>query len=273
LNDQAWLRVFQEISASIRTVSTRLFGTERGRQELQVGAGGDTTVEIDRAAEAAAIAILERVCRGGERFSLQSEEAGQVDFGAPFPLVVLDPIDGSLNAKQGVPCFAVMLSLAEGPLLGDLVAGYTLNLVNGETWTAIRGGGASHRDEPLIPLPRHERWRLEIVGLESSPRSVFSAERLLKKAGKLRILGSVAISLAQAAAGSFDIFCSPMRSRVFDLTAGALLIREVGGVITDMAGGALEHMPIGLDVRTTLLAASDPDAHRLALRILGEDAR
>jgi myo-inositol-1(or 4)-monophosphatase len=256
----------------VRRAVGPLIGTESGRQVIGQGAGGDRTVEIDRLAEVTALAVLERTARD-RRFSVLTEEAGRLDFGAEQPLVVMDPIDGSLNAKQGVPCFAVMLSLAEGPLLSDLVAGYTLNLVNGETWTAIRGGGAGHRGEPLIPLPRRERWRLEVVGLESSPRSVFSAERLLKKAGKLRILGSLAISLAQAAAGSFDIFCSPMRSRAFDLTAGALMIQEVGGVITDMAGGALDHVPIGLDVRTTLLAAADPDAHRLALRILAEDAR
>jgi myo-inositol-1(or 4)-monophosphatase len=270
LNDQAWLRVFQEISASIRTVSTRLFGTERGRQELQVGAGGDTTVEIDRAAEAAAIAILERVCRGGERFSLQSEEAGQVDFGAPFPLVVLDPIDGSLNAKQGLPLVGVVLSLLEGPTVATLRVGHVLNLANGDSFDALRGGGATHNGRPLDPIAARASGRFQVLGLESSPRSLKLAAPLIERSAKIRILGSMALSIAHAATGGFDVFCSPIRARVFDMTASLLVVRESGGVATDMDGNPLDGLEARLGSRSTLLVAADRRMHELALRILRE---
>jgi myo-inositol-1(or 4)-monophosphatase len=243
-------------------------GTEGGRQEISTGAGGDRTVEIDRLAEESALAAFEQAADRGLAFSVLSEEAGHRSFGADYPLVVMDPIDGSLNAKQGVPCYAVMLSLLTGPTVADLSAGYLMNLVNGEEFSAIKGGGAQHRNEPLVPLPRRDPRRIEIVAVESSPASLFGATPLLKEAQKVRILGSMALSIAHTATGSFDVFCSPLRARVFDMTASLLLLTEVGGVATDMEGASLDGLEVGFSVRTTLLASADPAAHALALDIL-----
>ena len=207
----------------------------------------------------------------GLRFSVLSEEVGLRSFGAPFPLVVMDPIDGSLNAKQGVPCYAVMLSLLVGPLVADLRAGYVMNLVNGEDFSAIRGGGALHRGRVFLPLIRGEAGRLDVVALESSPTSILEASALLRGARKIRILGSMALSIAHTATGSFDVFCSPLPARVFDMTASILVLTESGGVATDIEGGPLEGLAVGFEVRTTLLAAVDPAAHALALGLLRGD--
>jgi myo-inositol-1(or 4)-monophosphatase len=245
-----------------------VIGTEGGRREISTGAGGDRTVEIDRLAEESALAAFERAASRGLAFSVLSEEVGHRSFGADFPLVVLDPIDGSLNAKQGVPCYAVMLSLLTGPTVADLSAGYVMNLVNGEEFSAVKGGGAHHRHQAFVPLPRIDPARLEVIALESSPGSLFAATPLLKRAQKLRILGSMALSIAHTATGSFDVFCSPLRARVFDMTASLLFLAESGGVATDMGGGSLDGLDVGFSVRTTLLAAADPAAHALALELL-----
>jgi myo-inositol-1(or 4)-monophosphatase len=214
------------------------------------------------------MAAFEQAAGRGLGFSVLSEEAGHRSFGADFPLVVMDPIDGSLNAKQGVPCYAVMLSLLSGPTVADLRAGYVMNLVNGEEFSAVKGGGARHRQQPFLPLPRSDPGRLEVIALESSPGSLFAATPLLKRAQKLRILGSMALSIAHAATGSFDVFCSPLRARVFDMTASLLFLAEAGGVATDMEGASLDELEVGFSVRTTLLAAADPAAHALALELL-----
>jgi myo-inositol-1(or 4)-monophosphatase len=225
-------------------------------------------VEIDRLAEDTALAAFAAAAERGLAFSVLSEEVGQRSFGADYPLVVMDPIDGSLNAKQGVPCFAVMLSLLNGPTVADIRAGYVMNLVNGEDFSAVRGGGAEHRQQPLEPLPRRDPGRLEVVALESSIGSLFEAAPLLKRAQKLRILGSMALSIAHTATGGFDVFCSPLRARVFDMTASLLVLEESGGMATDLAGGPLGGLEVGFANRTTLLAAADPAAHALALEIL-----
>ena len=248
-----------------------IIGTEAGREEIATGAGGDRTVEIDRLAEEIGLTAFAGVAERGLRFSVLSEEVGLRSFGAPFPLVVMDPIDGSLNAKQGVPCYAVMLSLLDGPVVADVRAGYVMNLVNGEEFSAIRGGGALHRGREFQPLVRRDPDRLEVVSLESSPGSLLEAAALLRRASKVRVLGSMALSIAHTATGSFDVFCSPLRARVFDMTASLLLLTESGGVATDMDGRSLDGLPVGFEVRTTLLAAVDPVAHALALGFLRGD--
>jgi fructose-1,6-bisphosphatase/inositol monophosphatase family enzyme len=106
------------------------------------------------------------------------------------------------------------------------------------------------------------------VALESSPGSLFAATPLLRRAQKLRILGSMALSIAHTATGSFDVFCSPLQARVFDMTASLLVLTEAGGVATDIEGASLDRLEVGFSVRTTLLAAADPAAHALALEIL-----
>src|ERR1700716_813823 len=103
-----------------------------------------------------------------------------------------------------------MLSLMGGPTVADTRAGYVMNLVNGEEFSAVRGGGAQHRHRSFQPLPRRDPGRLEGVALESSIASVLDAAPLLKRAEKLHVLGSVALSIAHTATGGFDVFCSPL---------------------------------------------------------------
>ncbi len=159
----------------MRATVLPLAGTEPGRAQLTIGAGGDRTMELDRAAEADVFAELEALAGRGERFAVLSEEAGHRKFGADYPLVLVDPVDGSLNAKQGVPFFGVMLALVDGPTIGDTVVGCVVNLINGEAWTAIRKQGAKRGGEPLRPMTRQSRDRLELIALESLPGALVGA--------------------------------------------------------------------------------------------------
>jgi myo-inositol-1(or 4)-monophosphatase len=231
-----------------------------------MGAGGDRTMELDRAAEAAVFEELEAVASRGERFSVLSEEVGLRRFGADQPLVVVDPVDGSLNARQGIPFFNVMLALLDGPSLGEAVVASVVNLINGERWTAIRGEGARHDGEPLQVLPRDQPGRIELLGLESSTRSLKAAGRLVEASSKVRILGSMALSIAHTASGGLDAFCAPVPMRVFDMAASLLILREAGGVATDVAGAELGALDCNLTTRTTLLCAPDRESHATALR-------
>ncbi|MEP7104729.1 MAG: inositol monophosphatase family protein [Chloroflexota bacterium] len=253
----------------MRAATAHLVGTEAGRAELTTGAGGDTTVEIDRLAESVALERLARAAAEGAAFSVLSEEVGHRNHGAEWPLVLIDPIDGSLNAKQGIPVFAVMLAMLDGPALGDARVGYVLNLASGESWHAVRGTGAFHNGEQLLGLPmRRGRRDFEMVALESSPRSVLQARPLLERAAKLRVLGSMALSIVHTASGGIDVFCAPFRARAFDMAASLLILREVGGVATDLEGSDVFAVRAGLEARTTLLCASDAAYHAQALAAL-----
>ncbi len=264
-----WIELFRRIGAGVRIAVLPIAGTDAGRVPFEVGAGGDTTMQLDRAAEEVVFAELEALAGRGETFSVLSEESGLRSFGAAHPLVLVDPVDGSLNAKQGVPVFGLMLAVLDGPAIENTFAGYVLNLNTGEEWTAIRKQGARRAGAPLTVIPRQDSNRIQILGLESSPRAIAAARPLVEHSSKLRILGSMALSMALTASGGFDVFCAPMPVRVFDMAASLLLIAEAGGVATDMQGNPIGPLPASLDHRTTLLCAPTRELHDEALKILG----
>jgi myo-inositol-1(or 4)-monophosphatase len=84
----------------------------------------------------------------------------------------------------------------------------------------------------------------------------------------MRMLGSIALSMAHTAAGGIEVFATPIRARIFDMTAGLLMVDEVGGVMTDLEGGSLRDAEVGLESRTTLLGSANPELHRFALDML-----
>lgn len=254
----------------MRRAVVPLSGTEAGRVSLSVGAGGDTTVELDRVAEDVVFAELGRLAQNGEQFSVLSEETGRRSFGAAYPLLLVDPVDGSLNAKQGVPLFGLMLAALDGPTLGDVFAGLVVDLATGEEWSALRKQGARRAGMPLTRLAPASDHRIELLGLESTPRALRVAQPLVERAGKIRILGSMALSIAITSAGGFEVFCAPIPIRVFDTAASLLILSEAGGVATNLQGDPLQSLNCDLQTRSTLLCAATPELHARALQILGE---
>jgi myo-inositol-1(or 4)-monophosphatase len=183
--------------------------------------------------------------------------------------VLLDPVDGSLNAKQGLPLFGMMLALLDGPAVQDTVAGCVVNLVTGESWTAIRKQGAFRSGKPFRALPSGHDDRIQILGLEMSARSLAAARPLLERSNKIRILGSMALGIVHTATGGFDAFCAPAPMRVFDMAASLLILAEAGGVATDIHGKPLGSLACSLETRTSLLCAPNQKLHTAAVKALG----
>lgn len=263
-----WLEVFSRIGDDVRRAVLPLAGTEAGRAPLSVGAGGDTTMELDRAAESVVFDELAALAQKGQKFSVLSEEVGHRSFGADFPLVLVDPVDGSLNAKQGVPVFGLMLAVLDGPLVADAVAGTVLNLTTGEEWRAVRGGGVWRGAERATVIARGDSDRIQLLGLESTPRNIALARPLIERSYRLRILGSMAISIALTSTGAFDVFFSPIPVRVFDMAASLLMLSENGGIATTLEGRPIGEIGCDLETRTTVLCATTPQLHAQAMAIL-----
>ena len=136
-----WLDLCREVVADIRDELERLPTREEREKVLRQGRGGDETTQIDEAAEQAAVRRLERLDIPG--FTLVSEELGERVFGAGGRMrVVLDPIDGSINAKRGIPFFSVSLAVAGGDRMSDVFFGYVYYFGSGEELTARRDDGA-----------------------------------------------------------------------------------------------------------------------------------
>ncbi len=224
-------------------------------QEVGRGGGGDMTLAIDRAAEDAVFAELEEL-EGGVRAI--SEERGEVDVnGGGFVRVVIDPVDGSRNARRDLPLYALSLAVAEGPAMSDVTFAYVHDFGRGEHWWAHRGGGAFLEGKPLLAAHGDE---LELLGLESThPAELAGAAGGFAAAGpdRLRALGSVALSLCYVAAGSLDAMLTLSATRSVDAAAGQLLVREAGGSVAFPEAGDLA-APLTLDMRSRVLAASGP---------------
>jgi myo-inositol-1(or 4)-monophosphatase len=255
-----WLELCRAAVADVRGALAELPTRVEREPVVGEGRGGDETTAVDKAAEDAILARFR-----GLDAAILSEEAGRVGNGST--LVVVDPIDGSLNAKRGIPFFSVSVAVAEGETMDDVVFGYVYDFGSGEEWTATRGGGARLDGEPLgAVLPKDE---IEILGFEATRTSLIArdAPKVEGLAYRLRVMGSLALSLCHLAAGRLDAVCSLKGARSVDVAAAQLLVREVGLAIELFDGAApFGEAPLDLEPRSRVAAAGSGE---LCARIAG----
>jgi myo-inositol-1(or 4)-monophosphatase len=238
-----WLGACRRSVAGVRDVLAQSApGPERVRETGVVGVGGDRTLVIDQRAEDLVIGELRALHDDGARFTLVSEECGAMDFGDSGTVVVVDPIDGSLNAKRGLPTHGLSVAVADGPTMADVALGYVHDFGTGEEWWAERGAGAWLDGALLEDLPPERRTsdgRLEVVAVESAaPRWLAaSADALLEHVRRVRAMGSIAISLCQVAAARADAMASLRGCRSVDAAAAQLIVRESGGLVAFATDG------------------------------------
>jgi myo-inositol-1(or 4)-monophosphatase len=265
----SWLDLCRAAVADVEEVLERL--PTRAEREPVVGAGegGDETTAIDKAAEEAILTRMQDAAG-----AVVSEEIGRVDGGVVGGgvLLVIDPIDGSLNAKRGIPFFSLSIAVAEGETMDDVVFGFVHDFGSGEEWTAHRGGGASLNHEALGAVrPKDE---IEILSFEATRTSLVAQEapKVADLAHRLRIMGSLALSLCHLAAGRVDAVCSLKPARSVDIAAAQLLCRELGLAIdlfdVEQPFGAA---PLDLEQRSRVVAAgSEAACDRLAGALRGD---
>jgi len=257
-----WLDLCRELVADIRVELERMPTREQREKVLGRGEGGDETTQIDFAAEQAAVRRLEALDVPG--FTLVSEELGERVFGAGGPMrVVLDPIDGSINAKRGIPFFSVSLAVAEGDRMSDVFFGYVYDFGSGEEWTARRGEGAWLNGEPLGAVkPKNE---IELLSFEATETTMIAeqAPSVVGLAKRLRIMGSLALSLCHLAAGRVDAVCSLKPARSIDVAAAQLLVREVGLALEFVEGDtSFLDSALDLESRSRIAAAGTEELCR-----------
>src|SRR6478672_13591223 len=157
-----WLAVCRRAVDGVRTAMAQYPDPADRAVPTGRGEGGDIALVIDRAAEDAIFQEFEAL---DLPMTVISEERGHVDLHGGGPThVVVDPIDGSRNAKRGIPAYSVSIAVADGPTVGDVKFAYVHDLVLDEDWHAAPGQGACLNGERLAPLPAASE--LEILALE-----------------------------------------------------------------------------------------------------------
>jgi myo-inositol-1(or 4)-monophosphatase len=245
---------------------------QRAQETGTRGSGGDRTLEIDQNAEQLVFDQLDGLRDEGYQFCAISEERGVIEYGDHDVRVIIDPIDGSLNAKRGVPSYALSIAVADGETMADVAFGFVHDFGAGEQWWAWRGQGAwldGALLDPSLPERRGRDGRLEVLGIESAdPRWIkASIEALEDSAYRLRALGTIAASLCQVAAARFDGMVSLRRSRGIDAAAGQLIVREAGGQVSFPWCEEPLSAPLTADPASPVIAARSKETLTMLERI------
>jgi myo-inositol-1(or 4)-monophosphatase len=263
VDDERWLDCVADMAAAGKRAFQPLYGRAAGRVVLGQGAGGDRTMEIDRACEEA----IQEVLRAQAPFSHQlvSEESGISGPADATWRVVVDPLDGSLNAKRGLEPFGASIAVADGATLGDARVGYVEDFLRPHTFSAVRGSGLIAAGAPgeRVDPRRFESGAVEIVLLEAGrpDRHRFQYHDLgvmgaMGRTEDLRIrqLGCLALSLCYVAVGIADIMLAAVRSRSVDLAAGLLILSEARGGAATLDGTDLLAQALDLEKRCAFVA-------------------
>jgi len=226
------------MTAAARRAGRKLIRDYGEIENLQVSMKGpaDFVSSADKRTEDMLVEELQRVRSG---YPILTEERGEIAGTDKTHRFIIDPIDGTTNFLHGIPHFAISIALERE---GQLVSGLIFNPITDEMYVAEKGSGAYLNDKRLRVAARKELNKtLLATGIPFLGRpghETFSAELPAAMATTTggRRFGAASLDLAYVAAGRFDAFWERGLSP-WDVAAGILLVKEAGGVVTDLNGG------------------------------------
>ncbi|RUV97253.1 MAG: inositol monophosphatase [Mesorhizobium sp.] len=231
----ALLNVMVQAAMKAGRSLSRDFGEVQNLQVSMKGPG-DYVSQADRKAEEIVFTELSKARPG---YAFLMEERGAVDGEDGQHRWIVDPLDGTTNFLHGIPLFAVSIALERQ---GQIVAGVVYNPAMDELYTTERGGGAFMNDRRLRVAGRAKLTDAVIgcgvphLGRGQHGNFLIELRNVMAEVSGVRRLGSASLDLAYVAAGRMDGFWEANLS-AWDIAAGALLIREAGGFVSDMDGG------------------------------------
>jgi myo-inositol-1(or 4)-monophosphatase len=209
-------------------------------ENLQVSVKGPADF-VSAADQRAEKTLFEELSRARPGYGFLMEEGGEVEGTDKAHRWIIDPLDGTLNFLHGLPVFAISLALERE---GQLIAGLVYNPANDDMFVAERGQGAWLNNRRLRVAQRRDLSEaLVATGVphlgkaKEHPRFKQELAAVMARVANIRRLGAASIDLAYVAAGHFDGYWE--RSlQPWDVAAGIVLIREAGGFVSDLDGGA-----------------------------------
>jgi myo-inositol-1(or 4)-monophosphatase len=208
-----------------------------GREKLVWESKGqsDFVSEVDKASEREITATIARRLPGA---SMLGEELTPTALAGKGIVVIADPLDGTTNFLHGYPEYSVSIAIARD---GEVCAGTVLNVARDEEFTARRGAGAFMNGRRIRVSSLREPSRALIgtgfpfKSLEKLPAYVEQFSLVMRGTAGIRRAGSAALDLSNVACGRFDAFWELVLAP-WDVAAGLLMVREAGGIITDLDG-------------------------------------
>ena len=267
-------------------------GTELGGTEIKIGADGTPTSYIDQIAEEKIVNILKnadvlsyliseevgelKLGKGTKRIIKLTQELKRTDLTeeeTPKFIFLIDPIDGTSNAIKEIPAYAISIAIAEvnqGRLatINDVELGFVYNLANGNFIEAEKGKGCHLNNEPLTPSTNVQINKMTLGGFTKSGTS--EASKLVDRARRMRVLGSVVLELSYVASGRYDAFLDLRGSRIIDIAAGKLILDETGCIITDKYGHKLNNV-LSIYEKSIVVAANNKEMHQQIIDILNDN--
>lgn len=206
-------------------------------ENLQVSLKGPANFvsQADIRTEKLLVAELQRA-RPAVGFLL--EEQGEIIGEDPKYRWIIDPLDGTTNFLHGIPHFAISIGFERE---GELLAGVVFDPIHDELFWAEKGKGAYVNDRRLRVATRREARDAVIatgiphLGRPEPERFIQELSRVMVNVAGVRRSGSAALDLAYVAAGRFDGYWERALG-AWDMAAGILLVREAGGVVSDLDG-------------------------------------
>jgi myo-inositol-1(or 4)-monophosphatase len=211
-------------------------------ENLQISMKGPADF-VSNADERTERILIEELSRARPGYGFFAEETGTREGHDKSHRFIIDPIDGTTNFLHGVPMFAVSIALERE---GQLVSAIVYNPVTDEMYAAEKGQGAYLNDKRLRVAARkslHETLiatGIPFMGKGDQAlhdRSLAEVRAIIARTSGIRRCGSAALDLAGVAAGRFDAFWE-RRLNPWDIAGGVLLVREAGGIVTDLEGGS-----------------------------------
>lgn len=232
-------------------------------EHLQVSKKGpaDFVSRADKQAEEVLVEELS-ISRPGYGFLL--EEGGEIKGTDPSHRFIIDPLDGTTNYLHSIPHFCISIALERE---GELIAGVIYDPLRDEMFRAEKGKGAFLNDRRLRVSARNGMSAsllatgIPFKGKPGHSQSVKEIHRLSQQVSGIRRMGSAALDLAWVSAGRYDAFWE-RNLNIWDIAAGIILVREAGGLVTDMDGE--------LKIDGSSILASTPGIYDYVKSELGE---
>jgi len=195
----------------------------------------DFVTVVDKRCEEMAISAIKK------RFPYDSVmgEEGSLEPGTSGRQWVIDPLDGTLNFIHSFPTFSISIALVDET--GDILVGAIYHPMLKELFTAERGRGAYYNNHRVHVTKNYRSENLMLATgfpykeYEHLETYLGALKDIIKETAGIRRPGSAALDLAYTACGRFDGFFEYNLNK-WDIAAGALIVREAGGTVTDFKG-------------------------------------